>query len=434
MTTRPRWLRPLVVSLILAGLAVPILVYWLAIGRVPTVTPGEARDLLAAAECNAKLVDVRPASAYAEKHLEGAENWPFEQLKAATKPDEVPEAFRGRRLVLLCDSGILSGLATKYLRETGIADAVNVDGGMQAWVGTADKPCGLALCRLRAADGASTDLPYRESPKYEQWAAVISGFVIKPTYMVLSLILVVLLWRRTAPDLSALRWALFFFFVGEAWCAANYLVFVHESKLFEFLHSYGMVLCFAFTSYAFFEAMDHRFFKYSDPDERCAAIGLCKGCIKYTQVPCGLKRCFLLLTPAIIVVAFMPLLGTLISVSYNTRIFGAFYNYSHPVAHQVYESRFCPMAAIILLALSVAFLARAKTDPLLKSKVLMAAGLGCLGFGMMRWVLFAAYRDNLVWSGFWEEATELLFVAGVAVVLWIFRHGLFRPEAVKPSA
>lgn len=426
MTARPRWLRPLIVSLVLAGLILPLIAYWLAIGRIPSVTATEAKALLGTQGSASMLVDVRSASAYTERHLEGADNWPYDQIMAASSPEQVPAALRGRRLLLLCDSGILSSLATRHLRTAGIADATNVDGGMQAWIGTADKPCGLSLCRLRAAGGATADLPYKESPWYEQWAAVISGFVIKPTYMLLSLVLVAVLWRSTSPDLAAFRWAMIFFFIGEAWCAANYLATEHESVLFEFLHSYGMVLCFAFTTFATFEAMDRLFFKYSDPKERCAAIGLCRGCIKHTQVPCGLKRCFLLAIPMVIIIALMPFTADLHSVSYNTRILGAFYNYAHPVVHQVYEIRFCPAAAIGLLVVALTALAVARNEPVLKSKVLFAAGAGLLGFGLFRWFLFAPYTENLVWFGFWEEITELIFVVGACAVLWIFRHGLFR--------
>lgn len=431
MTTRPGWLRPLVVGLTLAGLIVPLILHWLTVGRIPSVTATEAKVLLGGQGAAARLVDVRPASAYIARHLDGADNWPYDQIMAASAPEQVPAGLRGRSLLLLCDSGILSSLATRHLRTAGIVDATNVDGGMQAWVGTADKPCGLSLCRLRAAGGATADLPYHESPRYEQWAAVISGFVIKPTYMLLSLVLVAVLWRSTSPDLAALRWAMIFFFIGEAWCAANYLAVEHESKLFEFLHSYGMVLCFAFTAFATCEAMDHRIFKFSDPKERCAAIGLCRGCIKHTQVPCGLKRCFLLVMPMLIILALMPFTADLHSVSYNTRILGAFYNYSHPVVHQVYEVRFCPAAALVLLVMALAVLATAKVEPVLKSKVLFAAGVGSLGFGFFRWFLFAPYCENLVWFGFWEEITELLFVVGACAVLWIFRHGLFRKEAVE---
>jgi hypothetical protein len=42
-------------------------------------------------------------------------------------------------------------------------------------------------------------------------------------------------------------------------------------------------------------------------------------------------------------------------------------------------------------------------------------------------VLLAVYRDNLVWFAAWEEVTELLFVVAAGLILWFFRHGLFKP-------
>ena len=41
----------------------------------------------------------------------------------------------------------------------------------------------------------------------------------------------------------------------------------------------------------------------------------------------------------------------------------------------------------------------------------------------------AGYRDALAWFSVWEEVTEMLFIAAAALVLWLFRHGLFAAEA-----
>ena len=60
------------------------------------------------------------------------------------------------------------------------------------------------------------------------------------------------------------------------------------------------------------------------------------------------------------------------------------------------------------------------------AKIAFAAGIGPLGFGMLR-VVLGVYHENMVWFNFWEETTELLFIGIVAAVLWIFRRGLFRP-------
>jgi len=147
-------------------------------------------------------------------------------------------------------------------------------------------------------------------------------------------------------------------------------------------------------------------------------------------VPCGLRRTFYVLIPATIVLAFMPLLAQPVTASYNTHILGTFYNYSHPVIYQIYEIRYLPLAAIAALTASLLVLLLKKTDPVSWSKMLFAVGMGALGFSLMRLFILAPYSNNQVWFVFWEEITELMFVAGAGIVLWIFRPGLFtRKEA-----
>ncbi|MCL2640682.1 MAG: rhodanese-like domain-containing protein [Phycisphaerales bacterium] len=455
MTTQPRWFRPFIVTLIAVGLLLPLAIHWLAIGRVSLPTdfirelyyysrhPDAGPICIPPLSFSMTIVDVRPASAYTEKHLDDTLNWPYEQIVATTNAEQIPEEFRNknRPLLLICESGILSGFATHHLRSLGHNNVANITGGIQAWIGMAGKAeennkvrHWLGRNQFRIADGSLVDFPSRELTQFEQWIAVISGFGVKPTYMLLSLILIAVLWRSKASDLVALRWAMIFFFVGEAFCAANYLAANNTSDLFEFLHSYGMVLSFAFVTFAAAQAVDHRIIKYSDPKDRCAAIGLCRSCIKYeTHIPCGLRRCFLLLMPMLMLLAMMPWTSELQATSYNSRIFGTFYNYSHPVLHQIYEMRLAPALAIILLAIATAILALNKNNAMLKSKILFAAAAGLLGFGFLRWILFVAYRDNLLWFESWEEITELLFIVGTIAVLWIFRHGLWRETKMEPA-
>ena len=66
-------------------------------------------------------------------------------------------------------------------------------------------------------------------------------------------------------------------------------------------------------------------------------------------------------------------------VSYNTRILGTFYNFSHRLVYQQYELRYCPIAAMMLLTASLLALGVKKGDPLPLAKVLFAAGVGPLG-------------------------------------------------------
>jgi rhodanese-related sulfurtransferase len=424
VTKNARSLRIAVVLLAIIGALPPAIAYWVFVGRTPTVASETARDILADPKGDAVLIDVRPVKDFVDHHIEAAYNWPYERIAAATSRQDVPDHFRGKRLLLICESGILGSIAAQRLRSLGVPDVENVQGGMQEWVAAAEKPCTLSLCRFRAKSGVVESLPSRSSPLLEQWAAVLTGFVVKPFYTILSLAIAVVLWRRRSPDLTALRWAMLSFFVGENCCATNYLIYADRSVLFEFLHSYGMVLCFALTTYALFEGIDGRILKLSDADGRCGALGLCQRCIKHADVPCGLRRMFQFLIPAMMIVALAPLSAALIPVSYNTTILGSYYNYSHPVVHLVFEERYLPLVAFVLLGISLAVL-RQKQDPMLWSKLFFAAGTGALGFSFLRMGLYHCYRDNLVWFATWEEITEVLFILGVALVLWTFRQALF---------
>ena len=81
--------------------------------------------------------------------------------------------------------------------------------------------------------------------------------------------------------------------------------------------------------------------------------------------------------------------------------------------------------SLVLLAISWGVLKLKQTDPVHWSKVFFAAGAGALGFSFFRLILLHVYRDHLAWFGIWEEVTELLFIISAALVLWIFRKGLF---------
>jgi hypothetical protein len=114
-------------------------------------------------------------------------------------------------------------------------------------------------------------------------------------------------------------------------------------------------------------------------------------------------------------------------VSYNTTILGTPYNYSHLLIYQQFERLFCPLAAMAFFMISLSVLLLKKETPIAAAKLFFAAGVGPLGFSMMRTMLAGLYTENLVWSNVWEEGTELLFILGVCFILWVFRHGLFMP-------
>lgn len=270
-------------------------------------------------------------------------------------------------------------------------------------------------------DGVGSTRALTES---EQAVAVLGGFVIKPVYMLLALGLVVLLWRARALDLTALRLGMLAFLIGEFICWVNFPILREEAPLLEYGHSYGMVLAVAALTFALIEGVDARVIGFSEPKARCALAGLCRRCSKALPVPCALVRLFKLALAGLMLLTLIPLSVNPHAVALNTQVFGVGVNYGHPVATQLYEIRFSPLAALALFAVSFLFLQFGTRRQLFLARLSFAGGMGFFAFAFLRLALFSFYLDNLVWFTFWEEATELILVAGVGAVLWIFREPL----------
>ncbi|MFD3545653.1 rhodanese-like domain-containing protein [Streptomyces sp. NPDC058655] len=79
------------------------------------------------------VLDVREDDEWAAGHVEGALHIPMSDFVA--RFGELTEAVDdGRRVHVMCRVGGRSAQVTQYLVRQGV-DAVNVDGGMQAWDG-----------------------------------------------------------------------------------------------------------------------------------------------------------------------------------------------------------------------------------------------------------------------------------------------------------
>jgi hypothetical protein len=210
----------------------------------------------------------------------------------------------------------------------------------------------------------------------------------------------------------------------------NYLIFDYTSYLSEFLHSFGMVVAFGFFIYAVMEGIDSRLMKLSAAGQRCAALELCGSCIKTEEVDCGARKILLLLILVAGILTFMPLQAEFSPVSYNSVILGTPYNYSHPVLYQIFEKRYCPAWALMLLTIAFVILWRQpRRLPSPFAWVLSAAGLGALAFSFFRLLLGMVYENNLIWSTFWEELTELVFVTSIWTFLLLFRHSLLLEDS-----
>ena len=404
-------------AVVIAVGLVPLALFWFFFGRAPSVDVAEAKRFLRDTNAPVVLVDVRPEEAFAADHVPGAINIPREKLASLAGANDLPAPLKNKKLLLICDTGLIGALAVRRLEALGGVTVCNVSGGMQAW-------------RV-IGDGHKSELPFRPMSLWQQCLPVFIAFVLKPVYMVLSLVLIVWLWRQRATDLAILRWGLIWFWLGENGCSVDFLFYARGSDFWEYVHGYGMAVGFSLVVYALLEGFDHRIIKFSPEKERCAALSLCRSCIKYADAPCGLKRLFMVMIPAFGLLSLMPLCANLNLTSYDTNIFGTTHNYCHLVSSQLFEWRFCAGLALVLFVASWLALQFKRREPVAASKALFATALGPLSFGMLRLFFVSTFTDNLMWFDVWEEVTEFLFVLGTGAVLWVFRDTLLAKKPVE---
>jgi len=287
----------------------------------------------------------------------------------------------------------------------------------------------LAFDALPAAGIPADTQPRQPMSLVKQWLVVLTAFGVKPFYLLVSLGVVLWLWRQRSPDLTALRWGLIWFWAGEQSCTVNWLLYAGASEGWEYLHNFGMVAGFAFVFWAVMEGVDGRLIHFSAENERCTALALCRRCSKYADEPCGFRRVFLITVPAAAVLALLPLTAGFKLTSYGANVLGAAVCYSHSPASQWFELRLCPALALACFAVAWLGLCSQGKQAVSRSKLFFAAGLGPLSFGLMRMSLVATFSNDLMWFEAWEEWTELLFVLSVVCLLWTFRHGLFANDS-----
>jgi hypothetical protein len=287
---------------------------------------------------------------------------------------------------------------------------------MDAWLSHHEKGTKLPVARVRTEQGIREGVKRVDFSLFEQVVICGAGFFIKPVYELISLLLIILLWKSRDPDLTALRHSMIAFFIGENACTANYLFYNHRSLLMEYLHMYGMLVCFGLAFYALMRSADIRVFHFSELKTRCTLLPLCIKCYKYQEVSCNLRLIFLFVIPAVAVLAFMPLTAVLGSHFVAGNIFGEEVVFGQSRIYQLLEVRIWPITALIFFLPAFIVLLVKKEQGMQVSKILFAAGLGPLGFSFMRFLTYWGYAENPLWADTWEEVTEFLFIS---FLLWI---------------
>jgi rhodanese-related sulfurtransferase len=136
-----------------------------------TITPREAAKLV---KEGASLIDIRGADEHARERIQGAENWPLDQLapKSLTNPKGM--------IVYHCKTGMRTGANAEKLAEAASCEAFIVEGGLDAW-----KKSGLPVL----AD-TSQPMEVNRQVQITAGALVLSGVVlgaaVTPAFYLLS--------------------------------------------------------------------------------------------------------------------------------------------------------------------------------------------------------------------------------------------------------
>jgi hypothetical protein len=266
---------------------------------------------------------------------------------------------------------------------------------------------------------APNAFPFKKSAWFEQLATAGAIGIVKPLYTILSLALILILRRPASKAGAALLWGLIFFFFAELACGVNIVFYRSLSYSLEFMHSYGMVLNFAFVTYALIQTADARVLNYSDPLKRCALSAVCVLCFKSRGGPCLLRRLAFFFLAVLAILAFIPLMSNFNVVSFQTQILKWNYIFSRPEVFQAFDFRLVPLYALLFLISACVALLLIRKKGMEIFKVLLAAGVGSLSFSYLRLIFFDAFAGNLIWAEFWEEFTELTYIGGVVFLIWL---------------
>ncbi len=269
----------------------------------------------------------------------------------------------------------------------------------------------------------SAALPLLEASRLTQWMVVLTAFVVKPIYMLLTLLLVVVLWRARQTDLRRLRASLLAFFVGEAACAAEYFISSGQGDGLELVHDIGMVAMFALLPWALFELFDRRLLRLTDPESPCLALRFCGRCWKRERVACGARQLFLVAIPVCALVSLLPLCAPLQKGGIRVPVLGNDVLYASSLFLQRLQFRLLPLVALAAYLIAFALLLSGDRHTQ-RAALPFFLGFGATGFSLFRFVLGFSFAPMPPWADIWEEVTELLTVAAVAGLLWIFRTQL----------
>lgn len=370
------------------------------------------------------VIDVRSSAEYARDSIPGALSLPAPALDAALAGSTLP---RDRPVVMVCERGFRSALAATKATAWGFSEVASLEGGMVAW-----RAQGLPVTTGAPPGPDAAASPRLPTSMFDEIVTTGFALVVKPFYMLLSLVLAAWLWRRHEHEWVLLRRAMLAFFAGELACALN-VIFNTQGDVLEILHQAGMIAFGMLLPWAMLELFDRRSLGFTAEDRTCAFQRLCRGCWKRQPVSCGMHRLMLFALPCLILLALVPLSAQVRTMRTQYHVFGTMVPYEITPVDAVAVLRIYPLTAAWLFGVALVALWAGRSG-LERAKAPFFLGLGFLTFSMLRFLLLHTFWGRPWWSDAWEELTELATIGVVAWLLWTFRHLRSRADAQPAMA
>lgn len=286
------------------------------------------------------------------------------------------------------------------------------------------------------------------------FVAFLMAGLIKPTVMIVGLLLVVRLGRSLWPrpgrtpwlvipaddhgDVRVLWWSLAVFFASECMCGVEVYGIGRSSGTFSALHASVSAAGMGIFGLAFARFLDHKLLRFAEP--RCAANRICRGCTVQTPAGCKMRGMLQLVLFFGAFTALAPLWASTESIAVDTSRYelpftgwNAWYDativpwlfahvpgyephaatYPMQASELIVEYRVVPLLALALVL--VAFgLVRAGQEA--RGVRVAAVGLGMLSYSILEVVLYDVTGDVILGS-LGHEVAELWFVIFVRALL-----------------
>lgn len=384
------------------------------------------------------ILDTRGEAVYRTGHISGAISVPVEEVEGYLDKKKIPW---NRTIVTVCGAGWESQVSAATIMAMGYPKVYTLIGGMDRW-----KERGYPV--RSGSDPLEKVVfgpPVVRISVLSQLVMTVAAFLVKPAYIILSLLVIVMLWGKKSKDLSLIRNAMVVFFMGENACTLNYFIAGNGSILLEFAHGLGMAGSYFLLAWGLFLFFDGRIFHYLDPGRQCVFQRHCKGCWKNEDTSCGLHRLALFLMPALAFVVLLPVTMPLRPFKIIMPVFLSDVLWFKDFWNLFVEFRVYPILGAIGFLISFLWMWKGKAG-ISKAQLPFFAAVGFAGYSFFRFGLLLTFKENQAWADWWEEATELILIAAVLFFLEIFktqfdlktpwplnRYGPFNPDCAVES-